>query len=173
MVILLGLALAAAGGVQAEDPKPETPQQKLTKRLLALHTSDAAEYCIYRNAEHTEKLELRREPVYNWTNVLRSGGQTGAVFVWTYRGRPEAVGSIFSFPGVKTTGQRTILHELHTLSPKVLQPVRDGVNRWQPKAGIVRKPIPDALRSGRTPSAPEIGADARTAKRLRGPQHRL
>ena len=147
MSCVLGLivpALLLVGSLKAEDPQPETPQQKLAKRLLALHTSDAAEYTIYRDAARIDKLELRREPIYNWTNVLRSGGQSGAVFVWLYRGRPEAVGSIFSYPGKKNSGQRTILHELHTLSPQVLQPVRDATNRWQPKAGIILKPIPGA-----------------------------
>lgn len=141
---LLAVTLATPAILAAEDPKPAAPQQKLAKRLLALHTADAAEYAIYRDADRTEKLELRREPVYNWTNVIRSGGQTGAVFVWTYRGCPEVIGSIFSYPALKEPGQRSILHELHTLSTSVLVPVRDAANRWQPKAAMVRKPIPDA-----------------------------
>jgi hypothetical protein len=148
---MIGTALIVVAGLKAEDPKPAAPPQKLVKRLLALHTSDAAEYAIYRDSGHTEKLELRRESIYNWTNVLRGGGQSGDVFVWLYRGRPEAVGSIFSYPGEKASGQRTILHELHTLSPQILQPVRGGANRWQPKAGIVLKPISDAPSPAESP----------------------
>src|SRR5690349_14940780 len=100
IALVLPAGLLAAAKTQA--PKSESaqkPPQKKAKRLLALHTADAKEYTIYRDAQRREKLELREEPVYNWTNVIRSGGQTGSVFVWTYKGRPEVVGSIFSQPG--------------------------------------------------------------------------
>ena len=37
-------------------------------RLLPICTTDAAEYTIHRDASRREKVELRREPVYVWTN---------------------------------------------------------------------------------------------------------
>ena len=43
------------------------------------------------------KLELRREPIYRWTNPTRVGGQVGDVFVWTSKGRPEVVGSFYKW----------------------------------------------------------------------------
>jgi hypothetical protein len=144
LLVLLSISLAM---VQAEDPKPDTPkpdapeQSNGAKRLRALHLGHAEEYEIYRDRDHREKLELQRTPVYVWTNPLRSGGQHGAVFVWTYQGRPEAIGSIFSYPAA---GRRRVLHELHSLSQKVLDPVRDSPVRWQPKAGLTLKPLPDA-----------------------------
>ncbi len=67
---------------------------KMREGLLKLHLDDAASYASYRDPEHQEKAELVREPVYVWTRI-RSGPsqQDGAVFIWTYRGRPEAIGS--------------------------------------------------------------------------------
>src|SRR5207247_57604 len=62
-------------------------------------------------------------------------------FVWTYKGRPEAVASIFSHP---EKGRRVVVHELHVLSTEVLQPLRDGAMQWQPKAGLAMKPLLDA-----------------------------
>jgi hypothetical protein len=151
LIAIIGCGLLPGEFANADDPQPEKPQSKLAKRLLALHTADAAEYAIYRDAAKTEKLELRREPVYNWTNVLRGGGQTGAVFVWTFQGCPEVVGSIFSYPSDRQLGQRSILHEMHTLSSAILQPSRESANQWKPRAGILRKPIPDASTPAASP----------------------
>ena len=80
----------------------------------------------------TQKLELKREPVYRWTNPTRVGGQVGEVFVWTYRGRPEVVGSIFSHP--TGDGRRVVCHELHSLSLAVLVVDREASEHWAPEA---------------------------------------
>ena len=68
-------------------------------RLLELHTNEAGSYTIYRDRDHREKLEFRREPVYVWTNPVRPTKQDGALFVWTWKGRAEVLGCFFSFPG--------------------------------------------------------------------------
>jgi len=138
VVVISGGAMAVLG----EEPESAVPDQpKNARQLLALHLGHAEEYEIYRNSDRFEKLELERKPVYVWTNPLRSGGQNGAVFVWTYRGRAEVIGSIFSYPAM---GRRQILHELHSLSSEILVPVREGPKTWQPKAGFHLKPLPDA-----------------------------
>ena len=67
-------------------------------RLMEIYLSEAAEYTIYRDASRKERVELRREPVYVWTNPVRAGGQDGAVYVWTCRGRAEVLGSFFFVP---------------------------------------------------------------------------
>src|SRR5580700_12145422 len=92
------LLLAGANQQAGEVPRKDQAAKAKGQRLLELHTNDAASYSIFRDAARTQKLELRREPVYRWTNPTRVGGQVGEVFVWTYRGRPEVVGSIFSHP---------------------------------------------------------------------------
>lgn len=138
-VALAGMASERDGGSRAE-------------RLLALHVGDAATYSIFRDAARTQKLELRREPIYRWSNPTRVGGQEGDVFVWTYRGRPEVVASIFSHPHHDHL-QRVVCHELHSLSEAVLVVDRDSPNRWDPKApGVELKPITDAPKPADTPS---------------------
>jgi hypothetical protein len=37
---------------------------------MAIYLSDAEEYTIYRNASRKERVELKREPVYVWTNPV-------------------------------------------------------------------------------------------------------
>ena len=115
-----------------------------SERLLALHVGEAATYSIHRDAGRTQRLELRREPIYRWSNPTRVGGQEGDVFVWAYRGRPEVVASIFSHPH-NDRQQRVLCHEFHSLSEAVLVVDRDSPNRWEPKAsGVELKPVPDA-----------------------------
>ncbi|MDB5350347.1 MAG: hypothetical protein JWN86_1594 [Planctomycetota bacterium] len=136
---------------QSTRPEGQVKAKELGRsaRLLALHEGDAAEFAIYRDADRKEKLELRREPVYRWTNPTRSGGQEGDVFLWTYGGRPEAVGCIFSHP--EAVGQRVICHELHSLSQTVLLADRKATNRWEPQvAGITLQAVPDAPTPGAT-----------------------
>jgi hypothetical protein len=114
------------------------------EKLLALHRADAAGFAIYRDPERRQKLSLRPEPVYRWTNPTRVGGQVGDVFVWTYLGRPEVIGSIFSHPHHEGQ-QRVVCHELHSLSPAVLVVDRESANRWEPKArGVDLKPVANA-----------------------------
>jgi hypothetical protein len=143
--MLAGLCSCLALGVVAagQDSKV-APSPTRAERLLALHTENAASYAIFRDAARTQKLELRREPVYRWSNPIRSNGQEGDVFVWTYRGRPEVIASIFSHPRDDRT-ERRLCHELHSLSEAVLVVDRDSPNRWEPKApGIELKPVPGA-----------------------------
>jgi hypothetical protein len=137
MIATLLMALAFG---QSSDPKPEVGR---SKTLLALHEADASQFAIFRDASRAETLSLRREPIYRWTNPTRSGGQEGDVFLWTYKGRPEAVGCIFSHP--EEPDRRVICHELHSLSRATLIVDRDSKNRWEPKAaGVEPRPVPNA-----------------------------
>jgi hypothetical protein len=154
VIFTLAASSQPAGGVTRTDDSTKAKSQ----RLLELHTSDAASYAIYRDAGRTQKLDLRREPVYRWTNPTRVGGQVGEVFVWTYRGRPEVVGSIFSHPS--GDGRRVICHELHSLSLAVLVVDREAPEHWVPQAaGVDLKPLDGASPPART--APQRLAQVR------------
>ena len=83
------------------------------QRLLDLHRGDAEGYSVYRDAARSEKLTLHREPIFRWINPVAAQGQTGDVFIWTYKGLPEVVGTIFSFPDL---GGRAICHEFNAIS---------------------------------------------------------
>jgi hypothetical protein len=130
------------------------------ERLQELYASEAAEYVIYRDASRKDKLELRHEPIYVWTNPIRDT-QDGAVYVWTCRGRAEIVGSIFSMPAIGKR-QRQLFHEFHSLSLSVLVVERPGTHTWvwTPLApGIEIAPIVGAPAPAR--SAPQRLAQLR------------
>jgi len=131
---------------QSPAPKGDTTSTQTTptkrEQLMEIYSKDAAEYTIFRDASRKERVELQREPVFNWTNVLGAGDEYGALYVWTCRGRVEVVGTIFSFP---ENGQRKLCHEFHSLSLSTLDVNRSGSNPWIPEApGIELSPIPGA-----------------------------
>src|SRR3954451_8927654 len=139
--LALCLALATAGAQEAKDGGTGADAKARGEKLLKLHRDDAATYALYRDTAKTQKAELRREPIYRWTNPTRVGGQEGDVFLWTYKGRPEAVASIFSHPH-HDGKQRVVCHELHSLSENVLIVDREAPKQWAPKAaGVAMKPI--------------------------------
>jgi hypothetical protein len=145
-----GLILIMGAMTQArDDSAPEAAARSRHDRVVTMYTNDAAEYTIYRDTSRKERAELRREPVFVGGDPVRSGGDC-AVFVWTCRGRAEAIGTIFSFP---TTGPRKLYHEFHTLSLSVLDVSRAGTHAstWTPLApGIELAAVQGAPRPARS-----------------------
>ena len=138
------IVLALLFALAADEPEAATRERE---RLLKLHLGDALEYTIYRDASRNEKLQFRQAPVYVWTNPVRTSQQDGVVFIWTGRGRPEAIGTIFS--SAAGNGLRGVTHEFHSLSLSTLAVNRRGTheNLWTPKtAGIELTPIEGAPR---------------------------
>ena len=148
---LLALILLPALLGQAPAVQPDPAAKARRDRLLNLYRGEAAGYVVYRDSARQEKVELRRDPVYSWTNPIRGGEQDGDVFVWTCRGRAEVVGTFFSYP---STGPRNLNHELHSLSTSTLDVSRPGgANTWTPRApGIQLVSIADAPAPARSPS---------------------
>jgi hypothetical protein len=144
LAAVLGPGELAVGSAKGQAAKTRR------ERLLELYVKEAESYTIYRDGGRKETLELRREPVYVWTNPVREGEQDGAVFLWTFRGRAEVIGTFFSFPPV---GTRSLYHEFHSLSLSVLDVVHPGkqMGSWVPEApGIALTPLAAAPKPART-----------------------
>lgn len=164
---ILGLALLAQPPVAHDGKAAQTSDREMRQHLLDVYVADAAGYTIYRDASRKEKLELRREPVYIWSNQVRDGSY-GAVYVWTARGRAEVIGTIFSLPTDGASARspnRDLCHELHSLATTVLDVSRSPhANRWTPRAPGVRvEPIAGAPAPAR--SAPQRLAQMRDLAR--------
>jgi hypothetical protein len=145
MIVVICAGLSCAAAARADDPKsPASEDQKRAKQLLEFNINEAAQYTFYRDRDRREKLEFHDEPVYVWTNLVRDGGQNGAVFVWTWRGRPEVVASFHTNRADGKEGKRNVTHELHSLSPKLLVVERAGPERWEPRTGLALKLLPGA-----------------------------
>ncbi len=135
---LMGMVLLTGAALAADEPAPE----KMAARLLKLHRDEARRWDIFVDAMRTKKAMFVSEPVYRWTNASRANGQTGAMFVWTFEGRPVALGGVFSNP---EAGRRVIMHEFHALGPlRIAAPLNDSNHQWLPGAGVPLHPLPDA-----------------------------
>lgn len=151
--LALAGVLVLTGGVRAADgPANET----IDARLLALHRDEAKRWEIFVDPALTERAEFVPEPIFRWTNPSRDNGQTGAMFVWTFRGRPVAMGGVFSNPA---RGRRVIMHELHALGPLRIYPREKGSGQeWLPAAAVPLLPLPDAPPPEATPRRRELQA---------------
>jgi hypothetical protein len=127
--------------------------ESLAKKMLPIYLKEAAEYSLAVESAPKKELELRKEPVFEWTNPDRGRHQQGVVFLWLRDGRPVALGSIWSEPDPKLPGRR-VFHELHALDRDKLLVSRPSgaLNEWKPQAGLERKELPDAPVPASTPA---------------------
>src|SRR5262249_39284742 len=131
-VLTLVLALTAAD-----------PDDGPAKQMLPIYVKEAAEDSMAPESAAKQPLEFKKEPVFEWSNPVRSGLQQGVVFLWLRDGRPAALGCFFSQPA-RLPGRR-VFHEFHALdAEKLLVNRTDALNEWKPKAGLERKELPDA-----------------------------
>jgi hypothetical protein len=122
----------------------DEPVEALAKKMLPIYVKEASEYSIAVESAPNKELGLKQEPVFEWSNPVRSGLQQGVCFLWLRDGRPAAFSSIFSQPDAKLPGRR-IYHEFHALDAEKLFVSRpNALNEWKPQAGLERKELPDA-----------------------------
>ena len=136
------------------------PDDGLAKTMLPVYVREAEGYTMAVAADPKKVLELKKEPVLEWSNSARAGFDNtdtavqGVVFVWLRAGRPAALGCVYSEPEVRLKG-RKVYHEFHALDPEKLVVTRPkgALNEWQPEAGLARKELPDAPAPAGTPAA--------------------
>jgi hypothetical protein len=119
------------------------PTDTLAKKLLPIYLKEAKDYSIAVSSAPKKPLELKPEPVFEWSNPERNGGQQGVLFLWLRDGRPSAVGCIFSSPAQDFPEARRIEHEFHALDPERLVVDRDSFNQWKPEEGLAREVVSD------------------------------
>lgn len=107
----------------------------------AAFRAEAAEYVVRLNSRQSEKLALQKEPVLRWNNPARTG-EDGATFVWTLGGRPEMIGTIFTYRYNEKINRK---HEYHSLATETLSAEFRGKEVWAPAAaGVKFAPVPGA-----------------------------
>jgi hypothetical protein len=123
----------------------DKPDDGLAKQMLPIYVKEISEYVMAVESDPNKKLELKKEPVFEWSNPVEQGLHQGVIFLWLRDGRPAALGGIFSHPVAGWKG-RKVLHELLALDRDKLLVRRPSgaLNEWKPQAGLARKEIPDA-----------------------------
>ena len=152
---LIAIAVALAQS-QSTQPKLETGAAKAQfERWQKYYRRVAAEYDMEQGKDLPTRLKLRPEPVLSYTNPAGGGRGHGAMFVWTFEGRPVALGGVFSNPD---SGRRVIMHEFHALGPlRIAAQLNDTNHQWLPRAGVPLHSIPD-------PPAPAATAKQRATQ---------
>lgn len=114
--------------------------QAETSKAVDAFKAEAAEYVV-RLEGRSDKLVLEKEPVLRWDNPARTG-EDGALFVWTLGGRPEMIGTIFTY---RLNDKINRKHEYHSLATGQLTAEFRGKEVWAPKtAGVKFELLPGA-----------------------------
>ncbi len=143
-VCLVGLCLAQGAG--------KTEQVDPAKRLRDQLDASIAwnEFLAGPNRDRP----MQPVMVHRWTNNARDPQGQGLAVIWTDRGRPMVIGSIFPWDGL-------LIHELESLTRESFVCRREGLVRWEPERGLDFRPVPGAP----VPAA-EPAARLREMKRL-------
>lgn len=140
VIVASWLALGQAKDAQAEKAQKPAASKEAPKAVEDFRL-DFKEYVIRLQGRPKEKLTLREEPVLHWENPARNG-EDGAVFVWMLDGRPEVIGTVFTYRIGNNIRRK---HEFHTLASGPLTADYQGNRVWAPKSeGVTFRPIPDA-----------------------------
>jgi hypothetical protein len=139
-ILLLLVSIGQASG--QENAAKDAARNAEFQRWLEYYQDVANSYDIYLQSDLKTRLKVSPKPIMSYSHPAAMRGTHGAFFVWTRRGRPELVGSIWS--DEIAGGMRTVMHEFHSLALEPLSPVRIGSFTWAPESGIELKPIPDA-----------------------------
>jgi hypothetical protein len=149
--LLVALSVAVLGQAEAPAKDEDRFAKEQQKKWNEFYKEEAASYSITLEGDREKELKLRPEPVLHWSNPVRIGETNGAVFVWTYKGRAEVVGTVFSHVARHDTSKRYIAHSFHSLSTAPLVAKRGEAQAWSIKAGGIQpKPIPDAPAPAKT-----------------------
>ena len=148
-LISISVGLGSLGSPAA--PRQEAREQSRTAEFKREAQAAASEYEIHLETGRSTKVSLRPEPVLHWTNPVAAKQFLGEVFIWTDRGRPEVVLSLYRFNDPPETER--VHHEFHSLALEKLTARRRDQMVWSPsKAGVELTPVPDAPAPADSPS---------------------
>lgn len=135
---LLLLVLAYCTSASAQDIRKEDGPTS----WLPILRQQAADYAITPRDSAKAAPKPLPDPILRWTQPVR-GGDDGAVFLWVSGGRPEAVGTIFTYRVPNT--KRTIQHEVHSLALTPVDATWRGKPMWRAdRPGVAFRAVPEA-----------------------------
>src|SRR6185312_17441223 len=94
-ILILLLLCSPSAALLAADEKPVAVDDP---RLHQLYREQAKRWEMWVDIDRQQKAEMVPEPVFRWQNLDRPNGQSGAMYVWVFEGRPAAIGGVFSDP---------------------------------------------------------------------------
>ena len=127
---------AAACSIFAEDMPTDDSQKKQWWRGHYLQAAN--EYKLYLKSHPDKPLEMSKEAILKYAHPKES--THGEIFVWTHGGRPQLIGSIWSY--VPDGVRRSVVHEFQSFAREALLPVEVGSATWSPRTGTTSELLP-------------------------------
>lgn len=147
----IGLAACAwfisFGLVGADDNvNDDSVNKERLDRWVAYYTDVARGYDVRLKSVPDQPLAVSSEPILVYSNPTIGFDTHGAFFVWTRKGRAEAIAAIWSKKiDASTTSEKNVNHEFHSLAMEPLVAKGEDGVEWTPAVpGIELKPVPDA-----------------------------
>src|SRR5262245_8868876 len=91
--------------------QPQAAPSRSAKAVEAFR-AEAAGYVVRLASRPQDKLVLEKEAALRWDNPARTS-EDGALFIWTLGGRPEMIGTIFTYQYKDKLNRK---HEVHSLA---------------------------------------------------------
>lgn len=140
------LLLAAALCIAQAPAPPATPAAGEAADVIEGFRQGVAAYDIRLDGKDAARLAMLEKPLLHWSNPARTS-EDGAVFLWISEGRPQVIGSVFTY---KLKEIRT-KHEFQSLATVPLTARFAGQIAWRaPSAGVKFLPVPGAPRPARS-----------------------
>lgn len=147
-VVLLALVWLSPG--LAEEPSADESKENAKSPTMTVFgdlVEIGAELQI--TPEGGKPLQFNKQPLVSWSNPTRPAAPHGCIFVWNQEGRPQVIGSVFTFV---VRNQARIKHQLHSLSAEPLEATFRDLTVWKPtQPGITWQNVAEGI----TPHANE------------------
>jgi hypothetical protein len=138
VVVWVGLvSVLCCSPLRADEPEKDKDDEAGRERLKNLKRS-AAQYTVASAKDPKRKFKFHEDAVLRFSNPT-TGLKDGALYVWSDRGRPQAILKLYTFDGERFS------HEWQSLSEGPIVAERDGKAAWTPdEPGITFRELADA-----------------------------
>ena len=148
LMVVFFVTLPSLTWLSAEDKATPDNAEKQNIEAAFKMTRDAARNYEFEIRGVDQPAVLREQPILRWSNPER-GQVYGNVFLWTQRGRPAVVGSLFKWFSPFTH----MSHEFHSLSIGEIAGEYDSREVWRSvEPGVTFASVPDAPAVAATPA---------------------
>jgi hypothetical protein len=141
--------IVSSAFLQAQPTPAEKTEAARASEAAAVAKKAAEAYKLTTGEAGADALQLEAKSLLHWSNPV-AGSFHGSVFLWTAKGRPEVVASIYK-KYVPLPHHLGI--EFHSLTEGPATAERDGLTEWSPvRGGVKFQPVPGAPAPAATPA---------------------
>jgi hypothetical protein len=126
----------------ADDPKKD--EQDIREQQLKNMKRSAAQFTLSLADDRKRQFKFHENAVMRWSNPVGTV-KDGAVYIWSDRGRPQAIFKLYTFDDALFS------HEWQSLTESPIVAESDGKTVWNPtEPGIKYVELPDASKPAET-----------------------